>query len=68
MFIQASDGNSSDKKKFADIIQQHTASLKAALKNRYTVGDSAMCTPDSLNGIHDATRSKSARSIGSAIK
>jgi len=54
LFLKACSGNTVDKKNFADILKDHTKSLKASLQNRYTVGDSALFTPDSLSAIHAA--------------
>lgn len=54
LFMQANDGNSSDKSNFAEIIKEHTESLKAAISNRYMVGDSALYTPDSITAIHNS--------------
>jgi transposase len=53
LFMQANDGNSSDKSNFAEIVNEHTESLKAAISNRYIVGDSALYTPDSITAIHN---------------
>jgi transposase len=51
LFLKVSNGNSSDKANFAEIVKEHTKSLQAALNNRYIVGDSAMYTPNSLTSI-----------------
>lgn len=51
IFLKSCSGNTVDKKNFADILQKHTESLKASLRHRYTVGDSALFTPASLLAI-----------------
>ena len=50
LFLKACNGNTVDKKNFADILKDHTKSLKASLQNRYTVGDSALFTQSSKGG------------------
>lgn len=51
LFMQAASGNSSDKSAFTEIVDQHLASLQAAINNRYLVGDSALYTPNSLTAV-----------------
>ena len=51
LYMQAADGNSSDKTAFTQIISEHLTSFKQAVENRYLVGDSALYTPASLQVI-----------------
>lgn len=53
IYLKVQDGNVNDKSGFADILKEHTSSLKAALNNRYVVGDSAMYTPESIKAINN---------------
>jgi transposase len=54
LFMQAASGNSSDKTAFAEIIAEHAKSFKAAVENRYLVGDSALYTPNSIKAMDEA--------------
>ena len=54
LFMQAANGNSSDKSAFAEIVAEHTKSFKAAIENRYLVGDSALYTPKSIQALDEA--------------
>jgi transposase len=54
LFMQAADGNTADKTAFSEIIKEHIASFRAAVGNRYLVGDSALYTPNSLKALDEA--------------
>ena len=53
LFMQAASGNSSDKTAFAEIVAEHAKSFKAAVENRYIVGDSALYTPASIKALNE---------------
>ncbi|KIC73272.1 Transposase, IS4 family protein [Neochlamydia sp. EPS4] len=48
LYMQAADGNSSDKTAFTQIVGEHLKSFRQAVENRYIVGDSALYTPATL--------------------
>jgi transposase len=48
LYMQAADGNSSDKTAFTQIVAEHLKSFRQAVENRYIVGDSALYTPATL--------------------
>jgi transposase len=54
LFMQAASGNSSDKTAFTEIISKHIESFQAAVNNRYTVGDSALYTPASIQKLDES--------------
>lgn len=54
LFMQAASGNSSDKTAFTEIISEHLKSFQSAVSNRYTVGDSALYTPASIQKLEEA--------------
>jgi transposase len=52
LYMQAADGNTSDKTAFAEIIDKHIDSFKQAVTHKYFVGDSALYTPNSLQRLY----------------
>lgn len=54
LFMQAADGNTSDKSAFSEIVQEHIKSFQEAVGNKYLVGDSALYTPDSIHALEAA--------------
>ena len=48
LYMQAADGNTSDKTAFCEIVAEHLKSFKEALDNRYFIGDSALYTEKTI--------------------
>nr|NGY95341.1 hypothetical protein [Neochlamydia sp. AcF84] len=48
LYMQAADGNSSDKTAFTQIVGEYLKSFRQAVENRYIVGDRALYTPATL--------------------
>ena len=51
LYMQAADGNTSDKTAFSEIIGKNVESFRKAIENKYFVGDSALYTPNSLQAF-----------------
>jgi transposase len=56
VFMQALSGNTNDQRAFSDVIRHHINSLQAAQQSRYFVGDAALYTAESIQGLHQQSK------------